>query len=92
MESMYFYRWRYRYPQTYRFFKINTSYSVKCNKNLIERTIPFIKGITESFDEYFSCNRRKQESFFFIQSNDQSIYKHIQQGGDKGLLTAPKLY
>jgi len=43
------------YPMTCRFLKLRHHLHSTWEKSLIERTMPYIKDRTESFDDYFPC-------------------------------------
>jgi putative transposase len=47
------------YPQTCRFLKLQHHLHSSSEKSLVERTIQYIKDITESFDDYFPCRLEK---------------------------------
>jgi putative transposase len=47
------------YPQACRFLKIKHRLHSSYEKSIIERTIQSIKDRTESFDDYFPCNKSK---------------------------------
>jgi len=47
------------YPQACRFLKLKHHLHSPLEKSLIERTIQYIKGRTECFDDYFPCQREK---------------------------------
>ena len=47
------------YPQACRFLKINHHLHFSYEKSIIERTMQYIKDRTESFEDYFPCQRNK---------------------------------
>jgi putative transposase len=47
------------YPQACKFLKIKHHLHSIFEKNIIERTIQYIKDRTKSFDDYFPCRKNK---------------------------------
>ncbi len=48
------------YPQVCRFLELDHHIHSPFEKSLIERTIQYIKDRTESFDDYFPCNKKER--------------------------------
>ncbi len=47
------------YPQACQFLELEHHIHSSYEKNLIERTIQYIKDRIESFDDYFPCKKKK---------------------------------
>jgi putative transposase len=56
------------YPQACRFLKLKHHLHSPLEKSLIERTIQYIKDRTESFDDYFPCNRKEKCNLFHVKN------------------------
>ena len=71
-----------------RFLKLNHHDQFFFEKSLIERTMQYIKELTEGFDDYFPCRKRNVNKSY--QKLVESICKNTQQGGTQTLkLTEP---
>ena len=57
------------YPsQACQFLKLKHCLQSSYEKNLIERTMQYIKDRTESFDDYFPCSRKEKCNLFHIKN------------------------
>ena len=47
------------YPQVYKFLKLKHHIHIPYEKSIVERTIQYVKDITESFDDCFPCRKER---------------------------------
>ena len=56
------------YPQACRFMNLKHHLHSPYEKSLIERTMQYIKDRTESFDDYFPCNRKERCNLYHVKN------------------------
>ena len=55
-------------PQACQFLKLRHHIHSSYEKSMIERTIQYVKDRTESFDDYFPCNRKGRCNHFHVKN------------------------
>ena len=56
------------YPQACRFMNLKHHLHSPYEKSLIERTMQYIKYRTESFHDYFPCNRKERCNLYHVKN------------------------
>ncbi len=56
------------YPQACKFLKLDHHIHSTLEKSIIERTIQYIKGRTESFGDYFRCKEEEHCNLFHVKN------------------------
>ena len=72
------------YPQTCKFLKLKHHIHSPFEKSIIERTIQYIKAITECFDDYFPCKKNnwklkhvKPLFYLFIDQHNEELLSRV---------------